>query len=318
MARWTRAPLRSGLTAATGLPRHAYPAHTIKPGRVEYPVSVALAENIATLPEGPGWWYEPKFDGDRAILWRRDTVRIQTRAGRDATEQWIDIAAPAMNLPPDTVLDGELVIWRDGRIDFGAVRSRASARGRRLTDLASRYPASYAVWDCLQVAGQDLRGRPYTERRAAMLDVLSAVGPPIQAVPATDDVEVAFVWFEQLQAQGIEGLVAKRASSPYRAGRIWKKVRHSEPVDAEVIGYTGPPARPRRIAVQLPDGRRVLSRAVTAPISAAVARYIAASGPGTFEHTDDGEPYTTIGRGLIVEVAAGTTRHATVSVTRIR
>jgi ATP-dependent DNA ligase len=45
-------------------------------------------------------------DGDRAILWRRETVRIQTRAGRDATGQWIDIATPAMALPPGTVLNG--------------------------------------------------------------------------------------------------------------------------------------------------------------------------------------------------------------------
>lgn len=285
---------------------------------MEYPVSVALAENVATLPTGPGWWYEPKFDGDRGILWRRDTVRIQTRAGRDATQQWIDIAAPAMNLPADTVLDGELVIWRDGRTDFSAVRSRASARGRRLADLIHRHPATYAAFDCLMLAGQDLRGHPYVDRRAALLDLLADVPPPIQAVPATDDPDVAQAWFEQLPAQGIEGLVAKRAGSPYRPGRIWKKIRHSETVDAQVIGYVGPPGRPRRLAVQLPDGRRVLSRAITAPIAAAVARHIAATGPGAREYTDDREPYTSTGRGLVVEVAAGTTRHATVSITRLR
>nr|WP_202455558.1 hypothetical protein [Streptomyces sp. SID8367] len=96
------------------------------------------------MPEGEGWWYEPKFDGDRAVIWRRDTVRVQTRAGRDATQQWLDLATAAMNLPADTVLNGEAVIWRAGRIDFGAVRSHASSRGRRLADLAHRYPASYA------------------------------------------------------------------------------------------------------------------------------------------------------------------------------
>lgn len=285
---------------------------------MEYPVAVALAENVATLPTGPGWWYEPKFDGDRAILWRRDTVRIQTRTGRDTTQQWIDLATAAMNLPPGTVLDGELVIWKDGRTDFSAVRSRASARGRRLADLTSRHPATYAAFDCLMLAGQDLRGRPYVDRRAALLDLLQDVPPPIQAVPATDDVEVARVWFEELQAQGIEGIVAKRASSPYKAARIWRKIRHSETVDAQVIGYTGPPGRPRRIAVRLPDGRRVLSRAVTAPVAASVARHIAATEAGGREHTDDGEQYTAVQNGLVVEVASGTTRHATVSITRLR
>ncbi|RAJ76838.1 ATP dependent DNA ligase-like protein [Streptomyces sp. PsTaAH-137] len=141
-----------------------------------------------------------------------------------------------MNLPPNTVLDGEAVIWLDGRIDFGAVRSRASSRGRRLADLVHRHPASYAAFDCLMLAGQDVRGLPYLERRAALLDVLDG-GPPLQAVPATDDRDVALVWFEQLQAQGIEGIVAKRAASPYRGGvRVFQKVRHSETTDPQWSG----------------------------------------------------------------------------------
>ncbi|MFJ8827683.1 hypothetical protein ACIREE_38830 [Streptomyces sp. NPDC102467] len=84
-------------------------------------------------------------------------------------------------------------MWRDGRTDFGTVRSRASARGRRLADLVHRYPASYAAFDCLAVDGRDLRGRSYLDRRAALLDVLEPLGPPLQAVPATDDIEVARV-----------------------------------------------------------------------------------------------------------------------------
>ncbi|MFF8656792.1 ATP-dependent DNA ligase [Streptomyces huasconensis] len=285
---------------------------------MEYPVGVALAASVAKLPRGAGWWYEPKFDGDRAVLWRRDTVRIQTRAGRNATAQWLDIATAAMNLPPDTVLDGEAVIWRDGRIDFGAVRSRASARGRRLTDLLHRYPASYAAFDCLMLAGQDLRPRPYAERRAALLEALADARPPIQAVPATDDPEVALAWYEHLPEQGIEGIVAKQASSPYRAARIWKKIRHSETTDAVVVGYVGPADRPRRAAVRLPDGRRVLSQALTPLVAAEVARLAAESGPGQRARTDDGEEYTATGAGMVVEVEAGTTRHATVAVLRVR
>lgn len=285
---------------------------------MDYPVAVALAEAVSRLPRGAGYWYEPKFDGDRGVMWRRDTVRIQTRAGRDATEQWYDIAAAAMDLPPNTVLDGELVIWRDGRIDFGAVRSRASARGRRLTGLIQRQPATYAAFDCLMLDGRDLRGRSYLERRAALLEVLEPLGPPLQAVPATDDIDVALAWYEHLPAQGIEGIVAKAATSTYRPSRAWKKIRHSETVDAEVVGYIGPAGRPHRAAVLLPDGRRVLSQALTAPLSAEVAQLIAESGPGRRARTDDGETYTTTGRGMVVEVESGTTRHATVAVVRVR
>ncbi|MFJ8828257.1 hypothetical protein ACIREE_41890 [Streptomyces sp. NPDC102467] len=75
-------------------------------------------------------------------------------------------------------INGELVIWRDGRTDFGAVSSRAAARGRRLADLMRRYPASFAAFDCLVIAGRDLRGCSYLERRAALLDILEPLGPP--------------------------------------------------------------------------------------------------------------------------------------------
>ncbi|WP_309029328.1 ATP-dependent DNA ligase [Streptomyces alfalfae] len=286
---------------------------------VHYPVAVALAERVDTLPVRPGWWYEPKFDGDRAVLWRRDTVRIQTRSGRDATEQWYDLATAGMDLPPDTVLDGEAAIWRGGRMDFGAVRSRASARGRRLADLIRRYPASFAAFDCLMLAGDDLRRHPYVERRAALLDVLASQPPPIQAVPATDDPGIARAWIEQLAGQGIEGVVAKRAESPYRAGRspAWRKLRHSETVDAQVVGYTGPATRPAKVVVELPDGRRMLSRALAAAVSRDLARHLTEAEPGRQARTRDGEPYTTAD-GPVVEVEAGTTRHATVTVTRVR
>lgn len=287
---------------------------------VEYPVVVALAERVDQLPDGGGWWYEPKFDGDRAVLWRRDTVRVQTRSGRDATEQWYDLATAGMDLPPDTVLDGEAVIWRGGKMDFGAVRSRASARGRRLADLVRQYPASYAAFDCLMHAGVDLRRRPYLERRAALLDVLAGQPPPIQAVPATDEPDVARAWIEHLTGQGVEGVVAKRAGSPYRAGRTpaWQKLRHSETVDAQVVGYAGNAARPTKVVVELPDGRRILSRALGAAVSRDVARHLDGAEPGRQERTRDGEPYIAVAGGPVVEVAAGTTRHATVTVTRVR
>ncbi|MGW7276520.1 hypothetical protein ACWGH5_39250 [Streptomyces sp. NPDC054864] len=89
-------------------------------------------------------------------------------------------------------------------------------------------------------------------------------------------------------------------------------------MDAKVIGYVGPAGRPNRAAVRLPDGRRVLSQALAAPVAAEVARLVADSGPGRRARTDAGEAYTTTGAGLTVEVEAGTTRHATVAVMRVR
>ncbi|MEU5772754.1 DNA ligase [Streptomyces venezuelae] len=288
---------------------------------MEFPVTVALAEAVTTLPRGPGWWYEPKFDGHRLVMHRTaDTTRCHTRSGRTVTSAWMDLAvAGQAALRPGTVLDGEAVVWVEGRLSFSAAQSRGNSSSRRSAALAAEYPANYVVWDCLQADGQDLRGRPYTERRAALLEVLDGVPPPIQATPASDDPDVALAWYEHLREQGLEGVVAKRATGTYRAGRIWKKLRHSDTVDVAVVGYTGSPVRPRRVAVQLPDGRRVLSQTLTAPLAAEVGRYVAAAGPGGRARTAGGEPYTAVdGAGIVVEVAAGTTRHAVVTVTRIR
>ncbi|MGW8688101.1 ATP-dependent DNA ligase [Streptomyces sp. NPDC055817] len=199
-----------------------------------------------------------------------------------------------------------------------------SANGGRIgalagAELAERLPASLPTWDLLAHPELgDVRGRPYTERRALLLDLLHDVPPPIQAVPATDDPEVAQLWYDTLQSQGIEGVVCKRATSPYRAGRIWKKVRHADTVDADVVGYVGPASRPYRVAVWLPDGSRVLSQVLSALVAAEIARRVLDAGPGRRARTSAGEAYVTTSRGLVVEVLAGTTRHAVVTVTRLR
>ncbi|WP_053084757.1 hypothetical protein [Streptomyces viridochromogenes] len=89
-------------------------------------------------------------------------------------------------------------------------------------------------------------------------------------------------------------------------------------MEADVVGYTGSAARPRALAVRLPDGRVALTQALEAPLAAQVAVHFAASGPPRGARTRAGEPYTTASPGLVVEVLAGTTRHAVVTVTRLR
>lgn len=288
---------------------------------MEYPPVLALAQAVPALPSGPGWWYEPKFDGHRTSMRRTaDSVILYARSGRVVTPSWMDLAVAAQHaLRPGTVLDGEVVIWRDGAIDFSAVQARAASSLARSRELAASLPASYAAFDLL--VHPDLgtvTGRPYAERRRLLLELLEDVGPPIQPVPATDDRDTALVWYEVLQEQGIEGLVAKRALSPYRGGqRIWQKVRHSEVVDAEVIGFTGTPARPRHLVLVLPGGRVARSQQLTAALVAQVAPYLEAAGPGAAARTADGEPYRRWPTGFEVEVAAGTTRHAVVTVVRV-
>lgn len=294
-----------------------------EPDAVDFPVDVALAELVPTLPVGAGWRYEMKFDGHRTVVWReKDTVRLQARSGRDVTAVWMDLALAALEmLPPDLVLDGEAVIYAHGKIDFAAAQSRALSAPARARRLAEDLPAHFAAWDVLlQSEHGDVRARPYDDRRALLVDLLQEydVQPPIQLVPMTDDPTVAMTWYQQLPEQGIEGSVAKRANSVYKAGRIWKKIRHAETVDADVVGYTGPAARPRALAVRLPDGRIALSQSLEAPLAAQVAVHFAASGPSRTVRTREGDAYAVTAPGLVVEVLAGTTRHAVVTVTRLR
>ncbi|MFD4291548.1 hypothetical protein ACFWRD_33745 [Streptomyces sindenensis] len=153
-----------------------------------------------------------------------------------------------MALPPGTVLDGEAVIWNGGTVDFGAVQARA---------LAARLPATYAAFDVLahpDDGGDALAARPYTERRTVLVEVLAAIGPPLQPVLATADRGTALQWYATLQPQGGEGIVAKPGGSAYPFGgrTVWRKIRHADTTDARVVGYVGPRRRPRRLAL-LPD-----------------------------------------------------------------
>ncbi|MEU2674826.1 hypothetical protein ABZ622_39570 [Streptomyces sp. NPDC007164] len=100
---------------------------------------------------GPGRTWQPgppKYDGHRTVLRRTDeTVVLYARSGRVVTQHWMDLAVAGMGLRPGTVLDGEAVIWRDGRLDFAAAQSRAASSTTWARALATRYPASCICWD---------------------------------------------------------------------------------------------------------------------------------------------------------------------------
>ncbi|MGI5485010.1 hypothetical protein [Streptomyces lavendofoliae] len=117
----------------------------------------------------------------------------------------------------------------------------------------------------------------------------------------------------------LEGVVAKPGHSAYRGGeRIWQKVRHTEVVDVAVIGYTGASAQPRNLAVRLPDGRTALSQRLGAPLANAAAPALIAAEPGPRGHTTASDRYMSTTAELEVEVASGMTRHAVVTVLRVR
>ncbi|XXZ53155.1 hypothetical protein AAGT00_35305 (plasmid) [Streptomyces cavourensis] len=290
---------------------------------MDYPIRPALARAVPTLPTGPGWHFEIKVDGHRMVLRRTgDGVVLYSRTGRVVTSQWMDLAVPALRLPEGTTLDGEAVIWNGGTVDFGAVQARAASSLERSRALAARLPASYVAWDVLAHPDHgDVAARPYTERRAALEDILQGVGPPLQPVLATSDRTTALQWYETLQAQGVEGIVAKpgRSRYPFGSRLVWRKIRHADTADAAVVGFVGPRRRPRRLAL-VPAGED--RPRLSAPLDAALAGRLGvllADAPATGEQrTVAGETYTGLGADLVVEVLAGTGRHGTLTVVRAR
>lgn len=271
-------------------------------------IRVALAATVRTLPRAAGLAYEPKFDGHRLVVVRTaEDVVLQARSGRIVTAAFPDLAAAARQLPAETVLDGEVVVWHGGRTDFALVQRRAAATAARAAVLAQSLPASYAAFDVLELAGLDLRGRTYERRRALLVDLLLPLGPPLQPVPMTTDPELAATWYETLPASGIEGLVVKRLDQTYPAGRRgWQKLRHTEVRDAAVVGYTGTPRRPLALVLVLPVGDETplvsspLTAALRADVAAALAsREAPAAGAGRAGAPAGGATVTAIGLGEV-------------------
>ncbi|MFI1015371.1 ATP-dependent DNA ligase [Streptomyces sp. NPDC020965] len=262
------------------------------------------------------------------LIFRVDgSVLLQARSGRIITDAFPDLADAARPLPDGTVLDGEVVVWTGGRTDFAAVQKRASATPGRAPLLARRLPASYAAFDLLADAGDDLRPFAYEKRRRRLVALLAPFGPPLQAVPMTLDADEAATWYASLTAIGVEGLVIKRLGQPYRSGtRGWLKLRHTHTRDAVVVGFTGPPARPAALVLALPDDDAPV---VSSPLAPALRAQAAAVLPAPVPTPPGAEPvamavgigeiaYRPVEPELTAEVRQRTTRHATTTVVRLR
>ncbi|MDQ0935271.1 ATP-dependent DNA ligase [Streptomyces turgidiscabies] len=222
------------------------------------------------------------------------------------------------------ILDGEAVVYvaddeGTARISFGAAQSRALSSPRRARELAAQHPATYVAFDALAhpAAGSpDLRPRPYTERRQVLLDVLADIGSPIVPVWSTTNLDEALLWYETLEGTGVEGIVAKPLRSAYKAGRVGAKVRHADIIDATVVGFTGTARHPKALAVRLPDGGVALSKRLTTALASVIGPRLVRQTGQAF--TSAGDSYTPAVGDVVVEVVAGTTRHAVVTVMRLR
>src|SRR6187455_2355081 len=130
------------------------------------------AKTVTQLPVGPGWSFEPKYDGFRALAFAGPGgVVLQSRQLRDLTHAFPDVAAAVGQLG-EVVVDGELVVWRAGRFDFAALQDRLRSGRARVRGLVAAEPAAFVVFDLLARNGKDLRDRPYGKRRRKLEKLL--------------------------------------------------------------------------------------------------------------------------------------------------
>jgi len=204
------------------------------------PVEPMLAKASDGLPDGDGWLYEPKWDGFRAIVFRDgDETLIQSRDLKPLDRYFPELAAPLRaSLPERCVIDGEVVISRDGALDFEALLLRIHPAASRVKMLAASSPASFVAWDLLALGDEDLRAVPQGERRARLESALADAAPPVHLTPATRDRVLAAEWFERFEGAGLDGVVAKRLDAPYQPGkRAMLKIKHQRTADCVVAGF---------------------------------------------------------------------------------
>jgi len=217
------------------------------------PVAVMLAKAhdsipaAAALPGGTVW--EPKWDGYRLVLRTSShDAELWSRNGTNLTAIFPELVTAAADLPEGLVLDGEAVIWSDGRLDFDRLQHRMASGPAAAARLARHRPACYVAFDVLAVGGIDIRTSPWRDRRMLLEEVAAGFQPPLELSPYTDDYPTAVEWFGDYPAVGIEGLVAKGAGSPYRPGvRGWIKTKSRRSVDAIVGAVIGPIEHPEAI-----------------------------------------------------------------------
>ena len=203
------------------------------PGFVE-PMKALLVKD---LPRGDEWVYEIKFDGVRALAIKSNgNVQLISRAAKDFTAKYKELIEAIEQLPArGFVLDGEVAaLDPQGRPSFQLLQSYHMVG-------AKKPPLIYYVFDVLNLEGKDLRGLPLVQRKAMAEALVGDLSPNVRFSSSiqTDSRRV----MRELQARGLEGLIAKRKDSKYEAGRrsgAWVKFKWSNEQEFVIGGYTPP------------------------------------------------------------------------------
>ncbi len=204
------------------------------------PMECTQAEHI---PDGPQWQYEPKWDGFRCLAFRDGgEIFLQSKSAQPLARYFPEVVDNLKKLKAKRfVLDGELMIDRNGGLDFDALLQRIHPAESRVKRLAAETPATYVVFDLLvDEGGNDVTGTPLRDRRPLLEEFAEKYfkGEAIRLSPASPERAVVDAWFASV-GNALDGVVAKRMDLPYAAGirSAAMKIKHLRTADCVVGGY---------------------------------------------------------------------------------
>lgn len=194
--------------------------------------------------------FEPKWDGFRCLAFRMASGLILQGRGRsrspgeivDLAYAFPELIEPLMDaLRPGTVIDAEIVVEVDGRLDFGALSSRLRPRSASaapsIARLAGSLPATVLAFDLL-ATGPSVMELTFRERRSMLHDLAANWSRPLRITPSTEDPLEAMDWFHRFEASGVDGLIVKPLADSYQPGkRAQWKVKHHRTADVVIAGW---------------------------------------------------------------------------------
>ena len=197
------------------------------------------AKLVTKLPEEPGWQFEPKWDGFRALVFRDgDEVELLSKSGKSLARYFPEIVALVGGIDQTRfVLDGELILPVGDVLSFDALQARLHPAESRITKLSRETPAQLMLFDRLRDGGNDLLGRPLTDRRAALEAFHARYDSSSLLLSPCGDLAAARAWLAQ-SGGALDGVVAKRLDEPYHPGeRAMLKVKQHRTADCVVGGF---------------------------------------------------------------------------------
>jgi ATP-dependent DNA ligase len=182
--------------------------------------------------------YEPKWDGFGSLSWSPPEIRLDSRNRKPLLRYFPELRIALEQLPPGTVVDGEIVVVIDGTTDFDTLSQRIHPADSRVQMLAETTPAELVAFDLLAHRGEDLRSVPFAERREHLVELAAELDHPWHLTPQTGAEGMARDWFHDFEPAGCDGIVTKRPELPYLSGkRAMIKIKHRRTVDVVVGGF---------------------------------------------------------------------------------